>query len=216
VFCKTYQQIQKNNTIILISFIICFTTLVTVIDVEKFLTDIDTNLHYDSNGPKNIPMFHQVMTVQQRQICPIFQPPVETLMTTLHPILHRLVLSQIRHAPWTLHFLGRLPNVSIVCLHPFVLIQPMRQATAKIFDVCTLTSSIRSIYPHDIPCNNIHPNLVPQSAFPFKLEQRKRVSWDGWTLLWDVYISAIYTDEAVVQTATIFPAFKNNLEEIRS
>ncbi len=36
VFCKTYQQIQKNNTIILISFIICFTTLVTVIDLEKF------------------------------------------------------------------------------------------------------------------------------------------------------------------------------------
>ncbi len=61
IFCKTYQQIQKNNTIILISFIICFTTLVTVIDLEKFLTDIDTNLRHDSDGPKNIPMFHQVM-----------------------------------------------------------------------------------------------------------------------------------------------------------
>jgi hypothetical protein len=64
VFCKTYQQIQKNNTIIPISFIICFTTLVTVIDLEKFLTDVDTNLCYDSDGPKNIAMFHQVMMVQ--------------------------------------------------------------------------------------------------------------------------------------------------------
>jgi hypothetical protein len=64
VFCKTYQQIQKNSTIILISFIICFTTLVTVVNLEKFLTNVDTNLRYDSNGPKNIPMFHQVMTVQ--------------------------------------------------------------------------------------------------------------------------------------------------------
>jgi hypothetical protein len=89
----------------------------------------------------------------------------------------------------------------------------MRQATAKKIDFCILTSSIRLINPHNIPCKNIHANLVPQSAFPFKLEQRKRVSWDGWTLLWDAYIIAIYTDEAVVQTATIFPAFKNNLEE---
>ena len=131
MFCKTYQQIQKNNTIILISFIICFTTLVTVIDLEKFLTNVDTNLRYDSNGPKNIPMFHQVMTVQQCQNRPIFQPPVETLVPTPHPILHRLVLSRIRRPPWTLHFLGRLPNVSIVRLHPFVLIQPMCQAMAK-------------------------------------------------------------------------------------
>jgi hypothetical protein len=215
VFCKTYQQIQKNNTIILISLIICFTTLVTVIDLEKFLTDVDTYLHYDSDGLKNISMFHQVMTVQGRQNCPIFQPPVKTLVPTPHLILHCLVLGRIQQAPWTLHFLGCLPNVSIVCLHPFVLIQPMRQATAKKNDVCILTSSIRSINPHDIPCKNTHPNLVPQSAFPFKLEERKRVSWDGWTLLWDGYISAIYTDEAVVQTATIFPAFKNNLEEIR-
>ncbi len=71
------------------------------------------------------------------------------------------------------------------------------------------------INPHNIPCKNIHPNLVPQSTFPFKLKWRKMVSCDGWTLLWDAYISAIYTDEAVFQTATIFPAFKNNLEEMR-
>jgi hypothetical protein len=51
--------------------------------------------------------------------------------------------------------------------------------------------------------------------FPLNLNKEKRVSWDGWTLLWDAYISAIYTDEAIVQTAAIFPAFKNNLEEIR-
>ncbi len=131
MFCKTYQQIQKNNTIILISLIICLTTLVTVINLEKFLTNVDTNLRYDSNGPKNIPMFHQVMMVQRRQNRPIFQPPVETLVPTPHPILHHLVLGWIRRAPWTLHFLGRLPNVSIVRLHPFVLIQPMCQAMAK-------------------------------------------------------------------------------------
>ncbi len=64
VFRKTYQQIQQNNTIILISFIICFTTLVTVINLKKILTDVDANLRYDSDGPKNIPMFHQVMTIQ--------------------------------------------------------------------------------------------------------------------------------------------------------
>ncbi len=155
------------------------------------------------------------MMLQQRQNCPIFQPPVETLVPTPHPILHCLIVSWIRHAPWTLHFLGHLPSVSIVQLHPFVLIQPMRQASAKQFDVCILTSSIRPINPHDIPCKNIHPNLAPQSAFPFKLEWRKRVSWDGWTLLWDEYISAISLDEAAVQAATIFPAFKNKLEEIR-
>ncbi len=131
MFCKTYQQIHKNNTIILISFIICFTTLVTVIDLKKFLTDVDTNLHYDSDGLKNIPMFHQVMTVQRCQNCPIFQPPVETLVPTMHPFLHCLVLGRIRRAPWTLHFLGCLPNVSIVRLHFFVLIQSMHQATAK-------------------------------------------------------------------------------------
>jgi hypothetical protein len=91
----------------------------------------------------------------------------------------------------------------------------MSQATAKNFDVGILSSSVGSVKPQDISGKNIHPNLVPQSTFPFKLEQRKRVAWDGWTLLRDAHISAIYTDEAVIQTATIFPAFKNNLEEIR-
>ena len=82
-------------------------------------------------------------------------------------------------------------------------------------DVRILSSSVGSVNPHNISGNNIHPNLVPQSTFPFKLEQRKRVAWDGWTLLRDAHISAIYTDEAVIQTATIFPAFEINLEEIR-
>ncbi len=76
-----------------------------------------------------------------------------------------------------------LSGVPPQCIHrpppPFVLIQPMHQATTKKIDVCILTSSIRSINPHDIPCNNIHPNLVPQSAFPFKLEQRKK-GFLGW------------------------------------
>jgi hypothetical protein len=62
-----------------------------------------------------------------------------------------------------------------------------------------------------------HP---PQSyttihIYPTKLEQRKMVSWDGWTLLQGMHISAVYTDKAVIQTATIFPAFEKNLEEIR-
>jgi hypothetical protein len=93
-------------------------------------------------------------------------------------------------------------------------VQPMSQATAKNFNVDILTSCVRSFNPHDISGKNIHPNLIPQSTFPFKLERRKRVSWDGWTLLWDAHISAIHTDEAVIQTATIFPTFENNLDEI--
>ena len=136
-------------------------------------------------------------------------------MSTPHPILHLLIFGWIRCTPWALDLWQSLANVSIVCFHPFMFIQPMSQATAKKIDVRILTSSIGSINLHNISVKNIHPNLIPQSTFPFKLEQRKRVSWDGWTLLWDAYISAIYTDEAVVQTATIFPAFKNNLEEIR-
>jgi hypothetical protein len=91
----------------------------------------------------------------------------------------------------------------------------MSQTTAKNFNVRILTSSIWSVNPHNFSGKNIHPNLVPQSTVPLKLEQRKRVSWDGWTLLRDVHISAIYTDEAVIQTATIFPALQNNLEDIR-
>ena len=35
----------------------------------------------------------------------------------------------------------------------------------------------------------------------------------GW--LKDAHIGAIYTDEAAIWTATIFPAFDNNFEEIR-
>ena len=91
----------------------------------------------------------------------------------------------------------------------------MRQATAKYFDVRILTSSLRSINPYNIASESIHPNLIPEWTFPFKLEQRKRVSRDSRSLLRNAYISAIYADEAVVQTATIFPAFEDNLEEIR-
>jgi hypothetical protein len=56
-------------------------------------------------------------------------------------------------------------------------------ANAKNFDVRILSSSIGSVNPNDIPGKNIHPNLVPQSTSPFNFERRKRVAWDGWTLL---------------------------------
>jgi hypothetical protein len=91
----------------------------------------------------------------------------------------------------------------------------MCQAKAKNLDTGILTSSERSFHPYDISRENIYSNLIPESAFPFKLEGRKRVSRDCRSLLRDAHISAIYTDEAAVQTATIFPASENNLEEIR-
>jgi hypothetical protein len=88
----------------------------------------------------------------------------------------------------------------------------MGQATAENFYIWILTSCVRSFNPHDISGKNIHPNLIPQSTFPFKLKRRKRVSWDGWTLLWDAAVNAIHTDEAVIQTATVFPTFEDNLD----
>ena len=91
----------------------------------------------------------------------------------------------------------------------------MHQAKAKNLDIGILTCSERSVHPYDISRENIYSNLVPESAFPVKLEGRKRVSWDSRSLLRDAHISAIYTDEAVVQTATLFPAFENNLEGIK-
>ena len=91
----------------------------------------------------------------------------------------------------------------------------MHQAKAKNLDIRILTSGEWSVHPYDIPRENIYSNLVPESAFPFKLKGRKRVSRDSRSLLRDAHISAIYADEAVVQTATLFPAFENNLEGIR-
>ncbi len=100
-------------------------------------------------------------------------------------------------------------------LSPFYICPTNEPSHCKKSYVGILTSSVWSINPHNVFGKNIHPNLVPGSTYPTELEQRKRVSWDGWTLLRNAHISAIYTDEAVVQTATNFPAFKNNLEEIR-
>jgi hypothetical protein len=91
----------------------------------------------------------------------------------------------------------------------------MCQAKAKFFDIRILTSGERSVNPHNISGKNIHPNLVPQSTFTFKLVRRKLVSWDGWSLLRDAHVSAIHTNEAVIPTATIFPAFEINLEKIQ-
>ncbi len=105
------------------------------------------------------------------------------------------------------------------CIHrllPPVHVHPTNEPSHwKNFDVRILTNSVGSVNPHDISGKNINPNLILQSTFPFKLERRKRVAWDGWTLLQDAHISAIHTDEAVIQTATIFPAFENNLEVIK-
>jgi hypothetical protein len=54
---------------ILILFIIL---QVIVIILKKLLTSVDANMHYNSNGPKNIPMFHNVMMVHWLQKCPSF------------------------------------------------------------------------------------------------------------------------------------------------
>ncbi len=90
-----FHEANQQNTIecnILISFIIL---QVTVINLKKLLTCIDANLRYNSNGPNNIPMFHNVMTVHRLQNVPIFQLPIERLVSTPHPILHCLMLGLI-------------------------------------------------------------------------------------------------------------------------
>jgi hypothetical protein len=53
-----------------------------------------------------------------------------------------------------------------------------------------------------------HMILPAKISYPISYWRRKSVSWDRWSLMWDAHISAIYTDETVVQSATIIPAFK--------
>jgi hypothetical protein len=52
-------------------------------------------------------------------------------MPAPNPILHHLILGQIRCTTWALDFLWSLPNVAMVHLDPFEFIKPLSQATAK-------------------------------------------------------------------------------------
>ena len=74
--------------------------------------------------------------------------------------------------PGHLTFCWALPIIHCL-LPPFHICPTSHPSHCKKINDGILTSSIWSLNPHNISGKNIHPNLVPQSTFPTKLEQRK-------------------------------------------
>ncbi len=110
-----------------------------------------------------------------------------------------------------MHTLGTWPfaepcQLSIVYFHPFIFVQPVIQATAKKSMMGYLPAAYGPLI-HTIFLVRIStPILYHNPHFLLNLNKEK-----GFLQLLDpaadAHISAIYTDEAVIQTATIFPAF---------
>ena len=140
------------------------------------LTSVDANLHYNCDGPKNIPMFHNVMMVHCLRNLPIFQLPIERLVPTPHPILYCLMFGQIQRTPWALDLLESLPNIPIIRLNSFEFIQPMSQATVKKMMSRYLPAAygwlIHTIFPAQISTLILYCN----PHFPLNLNKEKGFS----------------------------------------
>jgi hypothetical protein len=135
-------------------------------------------------------------------------------MPAPHAALHSEIFRRICSTLRTLYLSWSFANVSVISLNTF---KGVKVVGETIPENCYVRRPRRigTFHPNQIPRNDVHPELVANTRFPFEFVRRPCVARCNGALLGDLAVSAIDADKAVVQTPTDFPALENNLGRLK-
>ena len=129
---------------------------------------------------------------------PVLQPPIQHLVTCPHSPLHSPILRRIRVVPRTFDFV-RLAAVPLVGLDPLARLEEITQNLVENDNVSILTGRVWPLDPHQVPREDVHPQLVAQGGFPRVLVGREGIPLRRGSLLGDAEVGSIDCHRAVVE-----------------
>ena len=104
-------------------------------------------------------MFKNVVAVHLPEDAPKFKARIEGLVTRPNTSLHRFILRRVAVVVGAFNFVG-MPHVPVVRLHPLAGLEAVGEFIQKNLDVVPLTRGVRSADPHQIPREDVDPELV--------------------------------------------------------
>jgi hypothetical protein len=156
-------------------------------------------------------MPHDVVAVDLGEDPPVLKPPVQRLVMRPHPPLHRPILRRICVVSRTFDFVG-VAAVPLVGLDPLARLEEVTQHFVKYINVGILTGRVRPLDPHQVPREDVHPQLIAQGGLPRILMGREGVPLRRGSLLGDAEVRALHGHRAVVEhVMRAQPALEDNL-----
>ena len=135
-------------------------------------------------------------------------------MPAPHAALHSEVFRRICSTLRTLYLSWSFANISVISLNTF---KGVKVVGETIPENCYVRRPRRigTFHPNRIPRNDVQPELVANTRFPFEFVRRPCVARCNGALLGDLAAGAISANKAVVQTPTDFPVLENNLGRLK-
>ncbi len=135
-------------------------------------------------------------------------------MPTLHVALHSEIFRRICSTRRTLYLSWSFTNVFVISLNTF---KGVKVVGETIPENCYVRRPHRigTFHLNQIPCNDVHPELLANTRFPFEFVRRPCVARCNGTLLGDLAVSAIDANKAAVQTPTNFSVLENDLGRLK-
>ena len=145
-------------------------------------------------------MHHDVVVVAEDlgEDPPVLQPPVQRLVTHPHPPLHSPIFCRICVVPRTFDFVG-VAAVPLVGLDPLAWLEEITQNLVINDNVSILTGRAWPLDLHQVPREDVHPQLVVQGGLPRVLVGREGVPLRRGSLLGDAKVSSVDCHCAVVE-----------------
>jgi hypothetical protein len=129
--------------------------------LEEGVSVIDGKLRDDHNRPKDFAVTSDVVAIDLGQDAPGLEASVYRLVTRTDAGLHPLVGGRIAGVVGALHLVDAA-DVAIVGFDALARIEPVAQDLVKDLDVIERSCGVRALYPHEVPAQNAHPDLVSE------------------------------------------------------
>ena len=92
-----------------------------------------------------------------------------------------------------------MATVPLVSLHLLTWFEKMPQTLVEYSNIIILTSRVWSLDSHQIPCNDVHPKLIPQGRFACVFMRCKRITLCCTSLLMYTKISPVDCHSTAVE-----------------
>ena len=171
---------------------------IRVLHLEKRLAVLNGEPRHHRSRPEHITVPRDVVAEDLGEDPPVFQPPVQRLMTRPHPPLHCPILCRIRTVAGAFDFV-RVSVVPLVGLDPLARLEEVPQNFVENFNVSILTGRVRPLDPHQVPCEDVHSQLVAQGRLPRVLVGTEGVPLLRGSLLGNAEVRAVDCHRAVIE-----------------